>query len=373
MIRIAHVTSGLDRSAAGVGVVVSRMSREQQSRGYEVRVFGPESCQWIQRDKDIWEGAPAEAYPVYGRPRSFGYSPELAASLTTFEPDIVHVHGLWMYPNLAICNWHRATHKPYVVSPHGMLAPAALKFSAWKKRTAWRIFQSASLANAAAIHATSETEMQDIRTAGLPNETVVIPLGVDETPVPVSPPEPIKRVLSLGRMHPQKGLDRLINAWSQLEATHPEWALDLVGPDENNHKRELEALATKLGIKRVTIRPAVFDLEKDVCLSSARLFVLPSRGENFALTVAESLMMKTPVISTHGAPWSGLARENCGWWIEHGVEPLVKTLEEAMHLTDGELMAFGERGRAWMLRDYSWGAVADKTLQLYRDVIAKFS
>lgn len=369
MTRIAHVTSGLDRHAAGVGVVVSALSAEQQSKGHEVRVFGLESSAWLGGDKDCWRGAPADAFRVLGGSRSFGYAPGLARALARFDPEIVHLHGLWMYPALAVWRWHRRTGKPYVYSAHGMLSPVALGFSAWKKRIARHLFQDAALVRAAIVHATTETEAEEIRLFGLKNHIAVVPLGIHVTPVPVVPPEPFRRVLSLGRFHPQKGLDRLIEAWSRLEVQFPGWALDLVGPGEGGYMAELQKLAESLNLQRVTIRAPLHGAERDACMAAAELFVLPTRGENFALTVPESLMMETPVIATHGAPWPGLVREGCGWWIEHGVEPLVDALEEAMRLSDEQRLILGQRGRAWMLRDYAWEAVADKMLDVYQEAI----
>lgn len=367
--RIAHVTSALDRHAAGVGVVVSALSAEQQKKGHEVRVFGLESSAWVEGDRGCWRGAPAEAFEVLGRPRSFGYAPDLAKALAHFNPDIVHLHGLWMYPALAVWRWHRRTGKPYVCSAHGMLSPVALSFSAWKKWIARHMFQDATLAQATILHATTETEAEEFQTFGLKSPIAVVPLGIHVTAVPLTLREPFRRVLSLGRFHPKKGLDRLIEAWSRLEDKYPDWLLDLVGPDEGGHMAELQKLAEKLCLRRVTIRPPLHGSERDACMAAAELFVLPTRSENFALTVPESLMMATPVIATKGAPWPGLVQEHCGWWIEQGVEPLVAALEEAMHLTDEERHILGQRGRAWMLRDYAWASVTDKMLNVYQDAI----
>ena len=78
--------------------------------------------------------------------------------------------------------------------------------------------------------------------------------------------------------------------------------------------------------------------------------VLPTLNENFGLTVAEALAAGTPAISTKGASWSGLEREGCGWWIDHGVEPLAAALAHAMALPREALKAMGDKGREWMVR-----------------------
>jgi glycosyltransferase involved in cell wall biosynthesis len=172
-------------------------------------------------------------------------------------------------------------------------------------------------------------------------------------------------VLSLGRIHPKKGLDRLVRAWAYVESTHPEWRLRIVGPDELGHASELEVLAAKLKTQRVSIEGSVAGDAKTAAYREADLFVLPSLNENFAITVAEALAAGTPVIATKGAPWHGLAREGCGWWIDHGVEPLAAALANAMVMTREALQAMGAKGRAWMARDFSWDRVAQDMLKIY--------
>ncbi len=94
--------------------------------------------------------------------------------------------------------------------------------------------------------------------------------------------------------------------------------------------------------------------------------MLPTRNENFAMTVAESLAAATPVICTKGAPWAGLAANGCGWWIDHGSEALAAALDQAMTLPPDRLRAMGERGRAWMQRDFAWDGVAVRMAAVYR-------
>ena len=100
-------------------------------------------------------------------------------------------------------------------------------------------------------------------------------------------------------------------------------------------------------------------------LAAAQLFALPTRSENFALTVPESLMMEVPVISTTGAPWSGLVEHDCGWWVDQGVEPFKMALEAAMQLSDDQRQAMGRRGRQWILQEFDQATLTDRTLAAY--------
>lgn len=369
--KIAHVTVGLSRQGAGVKAVVEALSAAQAAQGHEVRVFGVADAAWQNGDSALWLGAEAVACRRYG-PAALGYAPDLLARLCQFAPDIVHLHGLWMYPSRSVLRWHKRTMRPYLISVHGMLSTVALGFSPTKKRIAGLLFQDANLARAAALHATHDGERDEIRAFNLTNPVIVAPIGIHSAPIPLDlAPEPTLRVLSLGRLHPKKGLDRLIAAWATLEEDFPDWSLDIVGPDEGGHGAQLQQQIAQLRLQRVAIRPPLVGVARDRCMAGAQLFALPSLSENFALTVAESLMMAVPVISTTGAPWQGLTENACGWWIDHGVANLSNTLRQAMSLDAATRKQMGQRGREWMLRDFAWPSVAAQMLDAYSSIVGK--
>jgi glycosyltransferase involved in cell wall biosynthesis len=120
-----------------------------------------------------------------------------------------------------------------------------------------------------------------------------------------------------------------------------------------------------LGVTRISVEGPIYGEAKTVAYRSADVFVLPTLNENFGLTVAEALAAGTPVISTKGAPWGGLEREGCGWWIEQGIEPLAAALAHAMALPREALKAIGDKGRKWMARDFSWDYVGSSMLDVY--------
>jgi glycosyltransferase involved in cell wall biosynthesis len=303
--------------------------------------------------------------------RDLRCSSGLARALHELAPkaDVIHDHGLWLMPNVDAGRVALLARKPFIVAPRGMLAPAALAFSRFKKAVVWALLQGEVVRRAACIHATSEQEYNEIRDFGLNNPVAIIPNGIDlpdPRARPVSGAVAGRVVLSLGRIHPKKGLDRLVRAWARLEAAHPDWRLRIVGPDELDHASELVALAAKLKARRVSVEKSVSGDAKIAAYEEAGLFVLPTLNENFAITVAEALAAGTPVIATKGAPWHDLAREGCGWWIDHGVEPLSAALANAMVMTREALQAMGAKGRAWMARDFSWDHVGRNMLKIYR-------
>lgn len=368
--KIAHVTSSLSRNGGGVQVVVEALSGAQSAAGAEVRAFGMLDSFWAAEDFARWQGAPATALPVVG-PTALGYMPQLSRALCEFSPDIVHLHGLWMYPGHAVLRWHHVTGKPYMLSVHGMLSSVALGYGRLKKAAVRRLYQDAVFAEAHAIHATHPGEADEVRAFGLDNHLELLPLGVHVRTRPTHlPAEPTRRVLSLGRIHPKKGLDRLVDAWATLEPDFSGWSLDIVGPDEAGHADELRRRVGRAGLRRVSICPPVNGTQRDMCMAGAQLFVLPTRSDNFALTVAESLTMEVPVIATTGAPWGGLVEHGCGWWIPQGVEPLASALRQAMQLDDATRAQMGRRGRDWMRAAFGWPTLASRYVEAYARIMA---
>jgi glycosyltransferase involved in cell wall biosynthesis len=281
--------------------------------------------------------------------------------------DVLHNHGLWLMPNVYAGAEARRARCALVVAPRGMLSPAALSFSRFKKRGFWYLLQRQAVSAAVCFHATSEQEYQEIRAFGLRHPVAIIPNGIDI-------PQPRERsitaherrtVLSLGRIHPKKGLDILLRAWARLEPDCPDWRLRIVGPSEAAHDAFLKSLSRELRLSRVSIEGPVYGAAKNEIYDAAGVFVLPTLNDNFAITVAEALAAGIPVIASKGAPWSGLVEERCGWWIDHGVEPLSAALSQAMARPTDELSAMGARGRAWMGREFSWSRAGGDVIELY--------
>ena len=366
---ITHIVESVANEASGPSYSVTRLAEALAARGAAVDLLST--------------GVPAEAFhngvrrqvlppdwpsaPIIGR-LSFSRSLRAAIDRSAAGGAVLHGHGLWLMSNI-YPGWSAGRHRtPLIVSPRGMLGPAALQFSRKKKLAFWALAQRRALARVNCLHATSHQEHDDIRAFGLSSPIAILPNGID---VPAVNGRDEQRapeqgtVLYLGRVHPKKGLDRLLLAWARLEAAHPDWRLRIVGPSEGGHGEELRTLAANLGLARVTFEDSLFGAAKRTAYRQADVFVLPTLNENFAMTVAESLAEGTPVISTKGAPWAGLAQNRCGWWIDHGVEPLAAALTEAMALPAAERAAMGTRGRAWMIRDFSWQRIAEDMLQVY--------
>lgn len=342
-------------------MVVERLSSEAHAAGHRVRVFG-----FDEPGTETWRGGPAVKFPLSG-PNALGHAPGMESALADFAPEIVHAHGLWLLFAKAALNYKRRTGTPYVISPHGMFSKHALQFKPWRKRLARFLYQDRLLESADCLVATSEIERRHIRDAGLRVPVAVIPLGIENAPpVPAFFETGEKVVMYLGRKHSLKGLETLVLAWKVVALRFPDWQLQIIGPDSGGYEVKLRTLVTENEVTRLELLPTVFGAARDDAYARSQLFILPSKSENFALTVGESLVRGVPVIATRETPWSGLEANGCGRWVDGDEDSISAALEQMMKLSAAERFAMGRRGRDWILRDFQWATLAEKHHQLYR-------
>jgi glycosyltransferase involved in cell wall biosynthesis len=312
-------------------------------------------------------GVTIDVHPSWNLTRGFAVSPAHARALASKAEtaDIVHNHSLWQMVNVAAGYAVPGRRALLVNSPRGTLAPEALALSRGRKRLIWPL-QRRALARAALLHATSEEESAQIRAQGFRAPVAVIPNGIDlPEPAPAPPAGRLRTLLYLGRLHPIKALDRLLAAWAQVAPRHPGWQLIIAGPGESPHVAPLKEQAAALALPRISFPGPVYGGAKAEAYRAASLFILPSRSENFGMSVAEALSHGVPAIVSRGAPWSGLEPERAGWWVENSVEGLAAALDSALPLSRATLAAMGARGRAWMARDFGWPGIAERMEAAY--------
>lgn len=100
---------------------------------------------------------------------------------------------------------------------------------------------------------------------------------------------------AVGRMVEQKGFDRLLTAAARLKEEGFNFEVLLFGTGMLEQK--LQAQAKQLGLEE-TVRFAGFSPNAPYYVGKADAYLCTSRAEGFSLTVAEALILGTPVIST---------------------------------------------------------------------------
>jgi glycosyltransferase involved in cell wall biosynthesis len=291
--------------------------------------------------------------------------------------DVIHSHGLWMFPNFYARQSAVNNGIPLVISPRGMLDTWSLQHNWRKKRLAWAAFERANLASARLFHVTSAAERSAVRDLGFSQPVALIPNGVELPELSALPPrdviaqrfpELVERewLVFMSRLHPKKGVSKLLQAWIQLAPRFSDWQLIVAGPDLDGHGEMLRREAAAAGIApRVTFTGMLAGIEKSCLLGNADLFVLPTHSENFGIVIAEALAHGVPVVTTRAAPWAELETRRCGWWIADSAPELTTTLDMAMRLSVMERAEMGKRGRQLMETRYSWTSTGRQLASVY--------
>lgn len=361
--KIIHVVPHIDQEAAGPSYSVPRLCQSLSAYGNEVEL----SC--LAARNDI-SGVALDIHPQWPLFKRFAVSTSLSKKIARAAKnvDVIHNHSLWSMINIAAGLIVPGGKAKLVTSPRGTLSSYALSRSSGYKSILWPLQRSA-LARADMLHATSEMEINEIRSLGFHAPIVLLPNGVDLpsfSRTNIRRKKEFRTLLFLSRLHPKKGLDRLLQAWLLLQSKHPTWRLVIAGQGEHKHVIEIHELAEKLGLERVFFTGPVYGKFKSEEYFSADLFVLPTHSENFGMVVAEALAHGCPVVVSRGAPWESIERVGCGWWVDNDVPTLFSTLDFALNLPANQLAHMGELGKLWVEREFGWSSIGGKMDMAYR-------
>ena len=384
----------------GAGVHVEYLSRAlARQLAVEVRCFGGQSADHGQLSVRGYD-------PPHGLAR--GSDPRFAGAIDAFarslamagdrlDADLVHCHT-W-YTDLGGTIAGLLWGVPYVLTIHSLepLRPwkveqlgRAYHLSAWMERTA--------IEQAAAVIAVSQETRNDVlRLFDVPPERVhVIHNGIDpEEYRPVAARDALVRhgvdpgrptVLFVGRITRQKGILHLVNAIPEIDP-----ALQVVlcagAPDTKEIGAEIErAVARVAGVRPgvVWIREMVPRADAIQLYSHAAIFCCPSVYEPFGIINLEAMACETAVVasSVGGIPEVVVPGET-GLLVDPGLRPgtfdpadppgFSASLAAAINQLardPKERRRLGRNGRRRVLDHFSWEAIARRTIDLYRLVLA---
>lgn len=279
--------------------------------------------------------------------------------------DIVHLSYVYSFPTFPTLLQCRRAGKPVVWSPAGGLQ----RWQGSSRRgikSAWDFlwYHTTDLSRLT-VHVTSEQEQRET-TARLPRLMVrVIPNGVD-IPSDLKPGALHEdfRLLFLGRLHPIKAIESLLQACGKLRDTPGlPWRLAIAGWGEEAYVSELKQQIEILGVQdRVSLLGPVVGPTRQRLFEDSDVVIVPSHSESFGLVVAEALAHGVPVIASKGTPWQEVEKRGCGLWVENAPDALASAIARihSMPLKD-----MGKRGRDWMQRYFTWDVVGKRMLNLY--------
>jgi D-inositol-3-phosphate glycosyltransferase len=391
------------KETGGMNVYVRELSRHLGARGVAVDVFTrrqdgatPDVVEFGENVRVIHLRAgpisPADKYEVAG------HLPEFAGRVLEFGRaagsgyHLVHAH-YWLSAPVAIALAHRWD-VPLVTMFHtlGRMKNRVSSNGHERERaTRMEIEQVAAHASDLVV-AGSPADMDQIMSyyGALPTRIRIVPGGVDAglfRPVPQEAARaelgmgPGKQLLFVGRIQHLKGPQILIPAFARLVdgwrgADSPR--LTIVGGEKSADESDSEVmeagrlrrLAAEMGVEDlVDFAGAVPQERLPLYYSAADVVAVPSLYESFGLVALEAMACGTPVVASRvgGLQWT-VRHGQSGYLVKPGSLEAFSSAIGAILWDDG-LRAQMSRGALRVARGFSWDVAAERTLELYRELV----
>jgi glycosyltransferase involved in cell wall biosynthesis len=289
----------------------------------------------------------------------------LASLKPLLSCEVIHLSAMyypisWLLAPLAIL-----LGKKIVWTPHGELDPDAMIYSKGRKQIVLKLIRWMS--KRVVFHSTCDAETDYVRNQfGSDVRIIQMPYFMELTDTLHRTPE--NYWLYVGRIHPKKAIERLIEA---LPLVTTKKRLKIIGDHNNDYGNELVVLAKQLGCSdQVDFLGHKRGAEKYQLMANAYCMVMPSHTENFGIVVTEALTQGTPVIASLGTPWKILNDRQAGFWSSNEVKPLAETLNKMANLND-DTYAMYRANAAKLVEEFDIEKNIYKWEAIYQQLIRK--
>ena len=232
------------------------------------------------------------------------------------------IHGLWQFITLLS---RIIIPNKYLVFTHGMLDPyfKSEKFKSFKKKIYWNIFEKKNLLKAKFVLLNSIKGKKQINNTFVKTNGIkfkLINYGIYPKDINFKKNKlkfyskfkflkNYKLIVYIGRIHPKKGLDILIDAFEKID--NKRYILLIAGDINNKYAKALiQKVKNKNNSKKIIFANFLKGEIKWGAISNAASTILPSHGENFGVSIAESLLAGTPVICSNKVGTSKQIKES---------------------------------------------------------------
>ncbi len=379
--KVLHVVRGLANSSGTTHIVVP-LSEEQARQGCEVLVYYVEkgADPSVEPDGQLVD---CRSFPLtlpFSNPGvSLGFAKAIGKAIARY--DFVHVHAVWNFPTFYAMRSALGKGVPYMVAPQGSFDPWALKQSSWRKKVYGPICEIPLLNKANCLQALTSREAEQFQHSGIHAPAVVIPNGVDERNF-VQQGESLARrldlaagqrtLLFLSRLHPKKGVDVLIKAFSRFSGKRGDVTIVIAGDDAGSgYKGILMNLVSQSGIEdKCRFVGEVHGKEKFDMLLGADAFALLSHSEGLPVAVLEAMAAALPVIITRDCNLPEVAHHEAGEIVRGNIDDAAKALARVFD-DPCRARTMGQNGRRLVSERFTWARIAQRTIQTYEQACAR--
>lgn len=289
--------------------------------------------------------------------------------------DIIHIHEHRTLLAAFVRHYAMKYDVPYIVQAHGSVLPSFQK--QMFKHLFDFFFGDRILKNATKLIALNESEVSQYEDMGIKRDNVeIVANGIKTDEFQNIPPKGTFRkkfsindfdsiILYVGRIHKNKGLDLLVDSFSDLLNEKPDSKLVFVGPD-NGFSEELGQLVEKLKITdKVLFAGFVSKEEKMAALVDSDLFVTPS-FTGFPVSFLEACFFSLPIVTTKKGDNLSWIHENIGYVVNDDKRNLCDAMLKLLD-DDSLRVRFGTNGKKLIETCFSMEAFIVRIESVYSE------
>lgn len=358
--KVLHILEDYSTHSGGLRTVVKNLDNKLRNAGNHSFI--------LTSNKDVND----EIYGLISNKNKWLYSkdwkPMLYKVLDEQNIEIIHIHGVWMYPQYIAAKVALEKKVPFLITPHGMYEPWLWKKNGILKRLYFSLISKPVFKKANVVHAITEDEQMNLNRLFINNRIVAIPNLIDPLETEYEYSENSERyILYLGRLDSKKGIDLLIKAFHEI---HTENVKLKIAGGFNSYKAELEQLVSTLGMEhKVEFLGMVTGKQKIKLFTEAFLFAAPSHSEVIGMVNLEAASCGTPVLTTFQTGIHENWAHNGGFLINPKLGELKTALSKALSMTLKERIANGALLKSYVLQEYSWDSKYKNWDQLYKSIV----
>jgi glycosyltransferase involved in cell wall biosynthesis len=289
--------------------------------------------------------------------------------------DIIHIHEYRTITGSIVWHYAKKCNIPVLLQAHGSLVSTDGKVLF--KKSYDTFYGSNLLKSIKKCIALNETEKQQYIQMGVCKENIeIIPNGINLLEYETLPERGIFRkkygikddekiVLYVGRIHKSKGIDLLINSFSNVVDNLGSSKLILVGPDDG-YKKELEHLVKSLNIDSdVLFTGFVSPEERIQAFVDADVFVTPNFS-GFPITFVEACACGLPIITSDEGDKLDWIHNQVGYVTNYDVDFLRKAIDKIIKNNDIRNL-FSKNCKNAVREKFNWDKITNKIEFIYND------
>lgn len=230
----------------------------------------------------------------------------------------------------------------------------------------WRLLRQVAYRRSAAIVAQTESAASFFKHYKIPCH--VIPSAVDAPPTIIDSETVAasRQVIAIGRFAPEKGFDRLLDAFATVHRNHPSWKLCILG--DGPQRQTLQDQIDRLEIGDAVSMPGWIN-PVWARLAESAIFVLPSRYEGFPSALLEAMSVGVPSIALQSQAGSRAIIDSGvnGILANEDTASLASSIEQLIE--DPALrVQFNQAGKN-VVNKYSWESMVSQYETVLRSVV----